>query len=59
MFLWSPALVKMISFPRVALDIHFAALLERALLWDAHIAATVEAAQALLWTVWAGKARWW
>ena len=52
-------LVKMISFPRVTLDIHFAALLERALLWYAHIAATVEAAQALLWTVWAGKARWW
>ena len=59
MFLWSSALVKMISFPRVALDIHFAALLERALLWDAHVAAAVEAAQALLWTVWAGKARWW
>ena len=48
---WAAAL----SFPLAALDIRIAALHESTLLWDAHVAATVEAAEASLWTVWAGE----
>ena len=40
-----------LSFPLVTLDIHIAALYESTLLWDANVAATVEAAEASLWTV--------
>ena len=37
------------------LDISIAALHQGTLLWDANIAATIEAAEASLWTVWAGE----
>ena len=48
---WTAAL----SFPLAALGIHIAALNQSTLLGDADVAATVEAAEASLWTVWAGE----
>ena len=48
---WAAAL----SFPLAALGIHIAALNQSTLFGDADVAATVEAAEASLWTVWAGE----
>ena len=44
-----------LPFPLAAQGIRVAALNQRTLFGDADVAATVEAAEASLWTVWAGE----